>query len=128
MASWYDPTMKPRIHFGAVSDWYRGTGILISREGHDLITFGYVLSAEIKPTPNPAKNLPARNNGMEVAAVCKITPKLNTQLEAIKPHRRPMVSPSAAAQRAPKNVPADRMETIAEDWLEVTLRCPVASL
>lgn len=25
MAHWYAPTMAPRIHFGAVSDWYRGT-------------------------------------------------------------------------------------------------------
>jgi hypothetical protein len=39
-----------------------------------------------------------------------------------------MESPRGAAPRAPKNVPADRMETIAEDWLEVMLRCPVASL
>jgi hypothetical protein len=21
IANWYDPTMRPRIHFGAVSDW-----------------------------------------------------------------------------------------------------------
>lgn len=25
IASWYEPTITPRIHFGAVSDWYMGT-------------------------------------------------------------------------------------------------------
>jgi hypothetical protein len=28
----------------------------------------------------------------------------------------------------PLSVPADRMETMADDWLEVILRCPVLSL
>ena len=31
MASWYAPTIDPRIHFGAVSLWYMGTDVTISR-------------------------------------------------------------------------------------------------
>jgi hypothetical protein len=30
MASWYAPTIDPRIHFGAVSLWYMGTNMLVS--------------------------------------------------------------------------------------------------
>lgn len=32
MASWYVPTTVPRIHFGAVSDWYMGTANLLALE------------------------------------------------------------------------------------------------
>jgi hypothetical protein len=38
-----------------------------------------------------------------------------------------MMSPMGAAPSAPKKVPAERMETMAEDWLEVTLSWPVLS-
>jgi hypothetical protein len=30
MASWYAPTIDPRIHFGAVSLWYIGTKTFVS--------------------------------------------------------------------------------------------------
>jgi hypothetical protein len=30
MASWYAPTIEPRIHFGAVSLWYMGTKMSVS--------------------------------------------------------------------------------------------------
>jgi hypothetical protein len=30
MASWYAPTIDPRIHFGAVSLWYMGTKMSVS--------------------------------------------------------------------------------------------------
>jgi len=39
MASWYAQTKAPRIHLGAISDWYKGT------------------STDIVPTPMPATNL-----------------------------------------------------------------------
>jgi hypothetical protein len=66
------------------SSWVFNFGVILQTAATSIPLFlAGVLSAEIKPTPNPAKNLPARNSGMEVAAVCKITPKLNTQLEAI---------------------------------------------
>jgi hypothetical protein len=74
-----------------------------------------ILKAEIKPTPRPAKKRPARKMGIPVAAVCRMTPRLNTWAEAIRPQRRPIRSPMGAAPRAPKNVPAERMETMAAD-------------
>lgn len=140
MANWYEPTMKPRIHFGAVSDWYRGTD-----EGRLLVSTRtayttrdakidadrdrrYSLNAEIKPTPKPAKNRPARKRGMAVAAAWKATPRVKTPVEAINPHLRPMKSPMGAAPRAPKKVPADKIDTMAEDWLEVIVRLPSASV
>ena len=74
-----------------------------------------VLRAETRPTPRPAKNRPAMNKGCRVAAVCRITPRLKTRpAETINPSLRPRRSPNGAAKSAPKNVPADRMETMSE--------------
>ena len=85
----------------------------------------HLLMAEINPTPKPAKNRPATNIGMSVAAACKITPKLNIiEVDAMRPQRRPMASATGAAVRAPKNVPADRIETIMADWDAVMSRLP----
>jgi hypothetical protein len=39
-----------------------------------------------------------------------------------------MASETGAANRAPKNVPTDRIETINEVWEDVILRWPVLSL
>ena len=86
-----------------------------------------ILRAEIKPTPNPAKNLPARNKGREVAAVWKITPRMKTQDEAISAQRRPIVSAMKGEAKAPKKVPADKMETMADDSDGVTSRWPLES-
>jgi len=88
----------------------------------------YWLIAEIKPTPKPAKNLPATKRGIAVAAVCKMTPKIKTNVDATKPNRRPIRSAIGAAVRAPKNVPADRMETIVAVWEAVVFKWPVLSL
>lgn len=79
------------------------------------------LKAEMRPTPKPAKNRPATNNGMAVAAVWRMTPNVKTPVDAIKPHRRPTISPIGAALRAPKKVPAERMDTIVDFWVEVML-------
>ena len=75
----------------------------------------FVLSADIKPTPKPAKKRPATNRGIAVEAVCRMTPKQNTVIVIIKAIRRPMKSPNGAANKAPKKVPADRMDTIKDD-------------
>lgn len=67
--------------------------------------------ADTRPTPRPAKNLPAMNIGGAVDAVCKMTPRLKTApAAAIRPHRLPRMSAKGAANKAPKNVPADRMD------------------
>jgi hypothetical protein len=74
-----------------------------------------ILKADINPTPRPAKKRPATKSGIATEAVCKITPKLNTTRVTISPRLLPMKSASGAAARAPKNVPADKMETIKDD-------------
>lgn len=107
MASWYAPTIVPRIHLGAVSDWYSG------------------IKALIIPTPKPAKNRPATNMGISVAAVWRMTPKVNTMVDTIRPRRRPKKSPAGAAVRAPKKVPAESSETISEDCEAVMAGFPV---
>jgi hypothetical protein len=66
----------------------------------------YLLRADTRPTPKPAKKRPATNRGRLVAAVCRMTPKMNTQHDAIKEKRRPIRSATGAAPSAPKNVPA----------------------
>lgn len=70
--------------------------------------------ADIKPTPSPAKNLPAMNSAwLPVVIVCRITPRLKTiAQELMIPHRRPRLSANGAANRAPKKVPAERIETM----------------
>ena len=73
------------------------------------------------PTPKPAKKRPATNMGMAVAMVCRMTPKVKTTVETMRPSRRPRMSPVGEAVKAPKKVPAERMETISEDWLGLTL-------
>jgi hypothetical protein len=73
-----------------------------------------LLKAETKPTPKPAKNLPATNIGICVAAVCRMTPNENMIEETIRDQRRPIRSAIIAAPRAPKKVPAERIETISE--------------
>lgn len=65
---------------------------------------------------------------MAVAAVCKATPNIKTTVEAIKPSRRPIISATGAAVSAPKNVPADRIDTIREDCEVVMFRLPELSL
>lgn len=70
----------------------------------------------MRPTPNPAKNRPARNRGRATAAVWRMTPKINTTVEAIRASRRPILSARKGDVRAPKKVPAERILTMAESW------------
>lgn len=85
----------------------------------------YLLRAEIKPTPKPAKKRPARNMGMAVEIVCRTTPRLKTQVEIMRAGRRPKKSASRGEARAPKKVPADRMETMDDSWEVVMSRSPL---
>lgn len=84
-----------------------------------------LLRAEINPTPKPAKNRPARNKGIAVEIVCRTTPRLNTQVEIIKAGRRPKKSASKGEARAPKKVPADRIDTMADSCEVVMSRSPL---
>jgi len=45
-----------------------------------------------------------------VAAVCKTTPKIKTNVDSTKRNWRLIRSTIGAAVKSPKNVPADRME------------------
>lgn len=120
MASWYAPTMAPRIHLGAVSDWYRGTEEESLLDGSTKIKLIYLLRAEIKPTPKPAKKRPARNMGIAVEMVWSTTPRLKTQVEIMRAGRRPKKSANRGEARAPKKVPAERMDTM-DDSCEVVM-------
>ena len=88
----------------------------------------YLLVAERRPTPRPAKNRPATNSGILVAAVWRITPNEKTTVLRIMARRRPKKSAIGAAKRAPKKVPAESRETIMEDWEEVTSGRPSLGL
>lgn len=94
------------------------------REGEGAI----ILNAEIKPTPNPAKNRPATNIGIALAAVCKMTPNVKTQEDTINDQRRPIRSAIKAAASAPKKVPAERIETISDCCDAVIMGVPSAFL
>jgi hypothetical protein len=58
-----------------------------------------------------------------------MTPNENTMEETIRDQRRPIRSAIIAAPRAPKKVPAERIETISEVWEDVIAGCstPFAS-
>jgi hypothetical protein len=88
----------------------------------------HILRAEIRPTPNPAKKRPARKRSRPVEATWRMTPKMKTKDEATSDRRRPMLSASKGDARAPKKVPAERMETTAEDWSGEMLGLPLVSV
>jgi hypothetical protein len=52
---------------------------------------------------------------------------MKTQHETIRDQRRPIRSAMGAAPSAPKNVPAERIETISEVCEASTFKCPVES-
>ena len=76
------------------------------------------------PTPRPAKKRPAMNTGIAVDAVCTMTPNVKIPVLKIMAQRRPSISANGAEKRAPKKVPADRIETISDCWAVVTLGGP----
>ena len=65
---------------------------------------------QLHTTPNPAITRPT----MKVAHLVsswRPTPRQKTRQDMIKPHLRPTISPIGNAKRAPKKVPAERIET-----------------
>jgi len=68
--------------------------------------------ADRRPTPNPATSRPTTKRGIAVDAVCRMTPIVKTKQDKSRPHFLPSRSPAGEAARAPKKVPADRMDTI----------------
>lgn len=65
--------------------------------------------------------LPDKKSGMSVEAVWSETPNANIPIAIIRDGRRPSRSPAGAATRAPKNVPALKIDTIREDCEVVRL-------
>lgn len=80
----------------------------------------------MRPTPRPAKKRPARKSGSATAAVWKMTPRVKTRVDMMSARRRPILSAKKGEARAPKKVPADRMETMADCWDGEMLRLPSA--
>ena len=96
-----------RIHLGEHSDWYMGTNI------------------ETIPTPQPAKTRPTAKRGRAEAAVCMATPAEKMRTARTTDHLLPRKSAAGAAKRAPKKVPADKIETTRDCWDEVMAHTPV---
>lgn len=74
--------------------------------------------AETKPTPNPAIRRPATRRPRLEEAVWRITPMMKTKQPAMTVVRRPNQSARSPAMRAPKKVPAERIETIRDFFHE----------
>ena len=94
MQSWYPATIEPRTFLGAISDMYK------------------IMIAETKPTPIPAMTRPTTRRGTVVEATCRMTPMMKMIQPTMIVTRRPMKSATSPAIRAPKNVPADRIDTM----------------
>ena len=65
---------------------------------------------KLHTTPKPAMTRPT----MKVAHLVsswRPTPRQKTRQDMIRPHLRPTISPIGNAKRAPKKVPAERIET-----------------
>ena len=92
---------------GEHSDWYMGTNI------------------ETIPTPQPAKTRPTTKRGRAEAAVCMATPAEKMRTARTMDHLLPRKSAVGAAKRAPKKVPAGKMETTRDCSDEVIAHIPV---
>lgn len=73
-----------------------------------------MLTALTNPTPTPAIKRPTTMRGTEVEATWRMTPTEKTPHPVMIVVRRPIQSARAPAKRAPKKVPAERMETISD--------------
>jgi hypothetical protein len=65
---------------------------------------------------------------MLVDIVWRTTPKIKIIVSHIRAHRRPRRSASGALVKAPRKVPAERIETITDCCEGETLRLPVESI
>jgi hypothetical protein len=81
-----------------------------------------MMTAETKPTPNPAIRRPATRRPRLEEAVWRITPTMKTKQPAMTVVRRPNQSARSPAIRAPKKVPAERIETMRDFFHEGTTK------
>jgi hypothetical protein len=70
-----------------------------------------MMTADTKPMPRPAITRPGTSSATVVEAT-RMTPMEKTPQPAMIVERRPIQSAREPANRAPKKVPADKMETI----------------
>ena len=62
------------------------------------------------PKPKPAKIRPTTNRGRALVAACIATPAAKMRTARITDRRIPKRSAAGVTNRAPRNVPADRMK------------------
>ena len=74
--------------------------------------------ADTNPTPKPAMRRPATMSPRVLDAVCSTTPRMKIPHPAMMVVRRPTKSARSPAMRAPKNVPAERMEVMRDFFHE----------
>ena len=86
------------------------------------------IAIETIPTPQPAKIRPTTKRGIAVAATCMATPTEKMATARTTQYRLPRKSAAGAAKRAPKKVPADRIETTRDCWDEVMAQPLAAAL
>jgi hypothetical protein len=86
------------------------------------------INMETIPTPKPAKTRPTAKRGIAEAAACMATPAEKIRTARTTDHLLPRKSAAGAAKRAPKNVPADKMETTRDCSDEVMAHTPVVGL
>jgi hypothetical protein len=101
--------MAPRTALGATSDMYR------------------IIIALTKPTPTPAIKRPGTSSATEVDVTWRMTPREKMPHPAMIVDRRPIQSAREPAKRAPKNVPAERIETM-RDFSHVLYIWPLKAL
>ena len=82
------------------------------------------INMETIPTPKPAKTRPTTKRGIAEAAACIATPAEKMMTARTTDHLLPRISAEGAARRAPKKVPADKMETMRDCWDEVMAQTP----
>jgi hypothetical protein len=70
--------------------------------------------AEMMPTAKPAITRPAIRRPMFCAAVWRTTPTTKIMQARMMDKRRPIMSAKLPAKRAPKKVPADRIEVMSD--------------
>ncbi len=71
-----------------------------------------MMTAEIKPTPNPAIRRPATMTPIVVDTVSRMHPIVKMKQPMMMVNRRPMKSARSPAMRAPKKVPAERIDVV----------------
>jgi hypothetical protein len=81
---------------------------------------------EMMPTPKPAMRRPTTRRGIVVDTIWRMTPTLKIKQAPMMDGRRPIMSASEPAKRAPKKVPAERMD-VTRDFCDVEMLKPEGS-